>query len=186
MVWGARIILHDVVDPQKILRTIQDEKVNIFFLPPTAIYVLLSMPNVRKFNFSSLKYFLYGAAPMSPDKLKEALEVFGPVMCQGFGQSEAPASITFMSSKDHFDKDGNFASRQRLMSCGRPMPFTRVGIMDDDGKLLAPREIGEIVVQGDLVMKGYYKNPQATEEVSAHGWHHTGPYAVWVLPDFPS
>lgn len=184
MVWGARIILHDGVDPQKILRTIQDEKVNVFFLPPTVIYVLLSMPNVREFNFSSLRYFFYGAAPMSPDKLKEAIEVFGPVMVQQFGQSEAPGSITYMSIKDHFDKEGNFASRERLMSCGRPMPFNRVGIMDDNGLLLAPREIGEIVVQGDLVMKGYYKNPQATEEVSAYGWHHTGDIGFYDEDNF--
>ena len=60
------------------------------------------------------------------------------------------------------------------MSCGRPTVFTQVEIMDDDGRLLAPNERGEIVVRGTLVMKGYYRNPKATEEASRFGWHHTG------------
>jgi len=62
----------------------------------------------------------------------------------------------------------------RLASCGRATLSMKVGIMDDDGNILAANERGEIVVRGNLVMEGHYKSPQATEDISAFGWHHTG------------
>ncbi|MFJ4289518.1 AMP-binding protein [Cupriavidus sp. NPDC089707] len=171
---GARVILHDGVDPQRLLRAIERDRVEALFLPPTAIYALLTQPNVREFDLSSLRYLLYGAAPMSPDKLAEAIEVFGPVLYQGYGQSEVPGSISVLLPEEHF-VDGQIAPRERLSSAGRPYPFTRVAIAADDGTVhRRPGERGEIVAQGDIVMKGYYKNPQASAEASAGGWHRTG------------
>ena len=82
MARGGRVILMDGIDPQNLLKVIEQERVNMIFLPPTVIYTLLAQPNVRDFDFSALRYFMYGAAPMSPDKLAEAIEVFGPVMLQ--------------------------------------------------------------------------------------------------------
>lgn len=110
---------------------------------------------------------------MSVDKLKECLAVFGPVMSQTFGQVEAPIFCTFMTPEEHLVV-GNPDKEKRLASCGRPTIMTRVEIMNDDGKLLPVGERGEIVVRGNLVMPGYYKNPEATKEVSTFGWHHTG------------
>jgi acyl-CoA synthetase (AMP-forming)/AMP-acid ligase II len=173
MAEGATTIVHTKVDPQEILATIPKHRVTTLFLPPTAIYTLLAQPNVREVDYATLRYFIYGAAPMSVDKLKEALDVFGPVMAQLFGQSEAPMMVTFMTPREHLE-NGRPAADQRLKSCGRATPFVRVGIMNDDGKLLPPNAVGEIVVQGDLVMQGYYKNPEASAEASAFGWHHTG------------
>ena len=74
-----------------------------FFLPPTVIYRLLDIPDLgKKVDFSSLKYFLYGAAPMSVEKLKQAIGTFGPVMMGGYGQTEAPTSISFLTPGEHF------------------------------------------------------------------------------------
>ena len=81
--------------------------------------------------------------------------------------------ISTMSPAEHFLPDGSVAEA-RLGSAGRPSPLVTVAIMDDSGALLPPGDRGEIVVRSPLVMAGYYKNPQATAEVSAHGWHHTG------------
>ena len=171
---GARVILHDGVDPQRLLKAIERDRVEVLFLPPTAIYALLTQPNVREFDLSSLRYLLYGAAPMSPDKLAEAIEVFGPVLIQGYGQSEVPASISVLLPEEHFI-DNRIAPRERLASAGRPFPFTRVAIAaSDDTVHRRPGERGEIVAQGDIVMKGYYKNPQASAEASVGGWHRTG------------
>ncbi|UPJ48415.1 AMP-binding protein [Bradyrhizobium sp. 200] len=171
---GARLVMMDGIEPQKLLQKIQDEKVNILFLPPTVIYVLLAQPNVREFDYSSLKYLLYGAAPMSPDKLVEAIEVFGPVMTQMYGQSEVPGAISALSADEHL-VDGKPAPRARLLSAGRPFPFVRVEILcDDDCIAFAPGVRGEIIVQGDTVMKGYYKNPDATAQSRWGPWHRTG------------
>ena len=65
-------------------------------------------------------------------------------------------------------------ARHRLASAGMPTPLTQLAVMDDNGRLLPPGDRGEIVVRGSLVMEGYYKNPEATAEVSRFGWHHTG------------
>jgi acyl-CoA synthetase (AMP-forming)/AMP-acid ligase II len=108
---------------------------------------------------------------MSVEKLKQAIEIFGPVMTQVFGQAEAPIMCTYLSPEDHVVGDPTLEGR--LASCGRPTLLTPVEIMDDAGNLLSPGEKGEIVVRGNLVMKGYYKDPVATKEVSAYGWHHT-------------
>ncbi len=81
--------------------------------------------------------------------------------------------ISTMSPKEHFGSDGTVAT-SRLSSAGRPSPLVTVGIMDDKGALLGHGERGEVVIRSSLVMAGYYKNPDATAEASAHGWHHTG------------
>lgn len=173
MAIGGTTIVQTRVDAQEILKAIPAHRVTTLLLPPTVIYVLLSQPNVREFDYSSLKYFIYVASPMSADKLSEAIDVFGPVMTQLYGQAEAPMTITFMGPKEHLVADPVQRSK-RLRSCGRPTPFVRVAIMDDDGNLLGNDQAGEIVVQGDLVMKGYLKNPEATAEAGKSGWHHTG------------
>ena len=173
---SGTIVIHRKVDPQETLAAIGKHKVSFLYLPPTAVYTMLSQPNVREFDFSSLRHFLYGAAPTSPTKLREAIEVFGSVMTQGYGQTEVPTSVTYLGPEDHVDAHGEVIEK-RLLSCGQPTPFARVALMDEDGKFVPQGNIGEIVVQGGLVMRGYYKNPDATAEVSKHGWHHTGDLA---------
>jgi acyl-CoA synthetase (AMP-forming)/AMP-acid ligase II len=81
--------------------------------------------------------------------------------------------ISTMAPRDHFRADGTIAT-ERLSSAGRPSPLVTVSIMGADGALLPRGERGEIVVRGSLVMRGYYRDPAATAEASAHGWHHTG------------
>jgi len=170
---GATTVLIPSADALAVMTAIQRYKVTTLFLPPTVIYMMLGHPRVREFDYSSLTHFIYAAAPMSAIKLKEALEIFGPVMAQTFGQAEAPMLCTFLSPEEHL-VIGDPKLEKRLMSCGRATPFTQVEIMDDDGKILPPGEKGEIVVRGNLVMRGYYNNPKATEEASKFGWHHTG------------
>jgi acyl-CoA synthetase (AMP-forming)/AMP-acid ligase II len=172
---GGTIVVHDGVVPAAILDSIERDRVSRLFLPPTAIYMLLADPGVREHDYSSLRHFLYAAAPMSADKLVEAMDVFGPVMAQCFGQSEAPMLATYMSPAEHLEALEDPGKRGRLASCGRASMIAAVGIMDDDGNLLGDGERGEIVLRGDLVMKEYYENPEASAEVRRPGgWHATG------------
>lgn len=173
---GGTMVILPKFDALAVLNAIESHRISFLYLPPTAIYGLLSHSKVKQFNYSSLRYFIYGAAPMSAAKLAEAIRAFGPVMTQAYGQTEAPAGVTFMAPEEHFDRRGNI-DEKRLLSCGKPATFTRVALMDDHGKMVSNGEIGEIVVQGGIVMRGYYKNPEATAEVSKFGWHHTGDLA---------
>jgi acyl-CoA synthetase (AMP-forming)/AMP-acid ligase II len=109
---------------------------------------------------------------MSVARLTEALDRIGP-MAQLFGQSEAPMMISTMSPAEHRRADGSVAT-ERLASAGRPSPLVTVAILDQQGHPVPRGERGEICVRGSLVMAGYHRNPEATAEVSAHGWHHTG------------
>jgi acyl-CoA synthetase (AMP-forming)/AMP-acid ligase II len=171
---GGTVVIVTKPDPALLLGAIPKYKVTELFLPPTVIYRLLDIPDLgTKVDFSSLKYFMYGAAPMSVEKLKQAIDVIGPVMMGGYGQTEAPASIAYLPPDEHF-ASGRLASDERLSSVGHPNPLVRVEIMNDANEILPPGGTGEICVRGDLVMKGYYKAPDKTAETIVDGWLHTG------------
>jgi acyl-CoA synthetase (AMP-forming)/AMP-acid ligase II len=136
------------------------------------IYMVLDHHDLDATDLSSLQCFWYGAAPMSTARLAQACERIGP-MAQLFGQSEAPMMVSTMSPAEHRHQDGTLA-HERFASAGHPSPLVTVAIMAEDGSLLGPGERGEIVIRGSLVMAGYHHDPEATAEVSAHGWHHTG------------
>jgi acyl-CoA synthetase (AMP-forming)/AMP-acid ligase II len=176
MALGGTLVILPKFDAAAVLQAIERERISFLYLPPTAVYSLLSHHDAGRYDYSSLRYFVYGAAPMSAAKLAEAIGLFGKVMTQAYGQTEAPAGVTYLGPEEHFDQDGNI-DPTRLLSCGRPDPFTRVALMDDEGNFVPRGEVGEIVVQGGIVMRGYYKNEEATTEVSRFGWHHTGDLA---------
>lgn len=170
---GGEVVIMRTPDVHGVLERIAAHRVTHLFMPPTLIYMLLQAEELDATDLGSLQCFWYGAAPMSVARLEEALTRIGPVMAQLFGQTEAPMMISMLPPDEHFDADGAVA-RGRLASAGRPAPLVTTAIMAEDGTLLPPGERGEIVVRGSLVMAGYYKNPEATAEASAHGWHHTG------------
>jgi fatty-acyl-CoA synthase len=170
---GAANVVMAGFDAGEVLRNIERYRVTHLFLPPTAFYALLAHPEVEKFDYSSLRVFLLAASPVSPDKLKRGVEIFGPCMCQCYGQTESPMLLTWLDQKTVAAAAAGDRP-ERLGSCGRATSAVRLGIMDDDGKLLPPRQVGEIVARGSLVTPGYYKMPEATAEIRTHGWHHTG------------
>jgi fatty-acyl-CoA synthase len=170
---SATNVVLPAFDALEVLQSIERFHVTHIFLPPTAYYALLAHPKLDEFNYYSLRRMLIAAAPVSPDKFKRGIEVFGPCLCQSYGQTEAPMYMTYLdpatvaaaAAGDH---------PERLRSCGRPTLAVRLAIMDEDGTLLPPFKTGEIVARGALVGAGYYNLPEATAEIRAHGWHHTG------------
>jgi acyl-CoA synthetase (AMP-forming)/AMP-acid ligase II len=173
MALGPTTVILPRFDPERVIGAIAQFRVTHLFLPPTAIYRLLAHPRVREGDYRSLRYFTYAAAPMSVDKLKEALVIFGPVMEQGYGGTELGTSTCTLQPADHVQAlaagDDN-----RLSSCGRPTPLTQLEIMDEEGRLLPAGEIGEIVVRSSCTASGYYKNAEETARAFAGGWFHTG------------
>ncbi|NHV25895.1 class I adenylate-forming enzyme family protein [Burkholderia sp. D-99] len=170
---GARLVVLDKVDPQLVLHTIQQERITDVFLPPTAIYSLLDQQNLDSFDLSSLRNVGYGSAPMSIERLREALVRLGPVMRGGFGQTECPMFITAMSPAEHYI-DGKIAPDERLGSVGRATSISQVSILDDNGDPLPVRQRGEIAVRGGNVSEGYYGSPEETAAIRCKGWHLTG------------
>ena len=160
--------------PRAILEAIERHRVTHLYLPPTVLYALLSSPHLKEFDTSSLNFFLIAAAPVSAEKLREAVDAFGLVMCQSFGQAKAPFFLTYLSPEDHQLALSSEADAKILQSCGRPAMFSEVEIMDEEGRILPPGETGEIVARENLVMAGYYKDEDATKAVSQFGWHHIG------------
>lgn len=170
---GGTVVVLPKANPAAVLDAIEQYGVTDLFLPPTVIYRLLEVLQETPRELSSLRYLIYGAAPMSLEKLRQALTAIGPVMMELYGQMEAPAAVTFLRPDEHF-VDGAIAPDSRLSSCGRPYPLVQVEVRDDDGRALPPGTPGEICVRGDLVMKGYYKNPEQTLLAIRDGWLHTG------------
>ncbi|MDE1147126.1 MAG: AMP-binding protein [Azospirillaceae bacterium] len=166
---GATNVILPKADPRAILDAIKREGVTHLYLPPTLIYSLLDQPDVRTRDYSSLRYMVVAAAPISPAKLREAVAVFGPVVCQSYGQAEAPMFMTFLPARDLAA-----GPEARWASCGRATLATRVEVMGAEGHLLADGERGEIVVRGNLVTPGYYRNAEATAAARDQGWHRTG------------
>ncbi len=171
---GCNLVL-DRFDPELLLETIAKEKVTHTFLVPTMINMLLDNPKVQKSDLSSLKRVIYGAAPMSPSRVREAMEVFGPILVQGYGAGETTSLITILTMQDH--QEALHKQPERLSSCGRPLFDCEVQVVDDDGNTVAEGEIGEIIVRGPDIMKGYWNEPDLTREVLKDGWYHTGDLA---------
>jgi acyl-CoA synthetase (AMP-forming)/AMP-acid ligase II len=171
---GGSIYMMRKPEPLAILACIERHRISSTLITPTLIYMMLAHPRLRELDYSSLRYLIYGTAPMSTTKLREAMEVFGPVMCQLYGQTEAAMSMTFLSVADHLDAVANPEREKRLLSCGRPTMHTMIEVMDDGGRLLGPGEPGEIVVRSNIVMREYFEDEAATRESRAFGWHHTG------------
>ncbi len=171
---GCNLVM-DRFDPELLIETIAREKVTHTFLVPTMINMLLDNQKLQDCDLSSLKVVLYGASPMSPNRVRQAMDVFGPILVQGYGAGETTSLVTLLTMRDHLEAlDHN---PERLSSCGRPVFDTEVRVVDENGQETAAGQIGEVIVSGPDVMKGYWNEPDLTREVLKGGWYHTGDLA---------
>ena len=170
---GSTHILLDKAAPLEILETIEKEKIQILFLPPTVIYMLLSYEKIKSFDYRTLENFVYAAAPMAEEPLKQALSIFGPVMVNMYGQAEAIGPITSLSPTEHMDGDTP-ASTSLLRSIGSPSISRQVRVMRDDGQWCETGEPGEIVLRDWVSSAAYLEDEPASNLVHRYGWYHSG------------
>jgi acyl-CoA synthetase (AMP-forming)/AMP-acid ligase II len=153
----------------------QARRVTHTFMVPTMINMLLAEVGGRYRPLPDLQRLGYGAAPMAPARILQAMDVFGPILSQGYGAGETTSGVCGLTVQDHLQAR---ASRpERLASCGRPFLESLVEVVDDEGRPVPQGEIGEIVVSGADIFAGYWRAPELTAEVLRHGRYHTGDLA---------
>jgi len=173
---GGTLFVLGRFDPAEVLAAIEEHRIDSLMVVPTMLYALMDHPDSHTRDLSSLKTVYYGASAINPVRLAEAIERFGPIFAQYYGQSEAPMVISYLAKGDHVAADGK-PLISRLTSCGRPSAFLRTALLDENGKEVEPGEPGEICVAGPLLAGGYWKLPEVTAETFRDGWMHTGDVA---------
>lgn len=164
---GGRIVLVKDFSAADAIATMQRERVAQTFLAPALIGMMLNSPAIEGATFPALRTISYGASPIAEATLRRAREIFGCGFVQFYGMTESAGAGSTLSPGGH-DLPG------ALTSCGKPWPGVEMAIVDGDGRALPDGAIGEIAIRGDIVMKGYWKRPDATAETLAGGWLRTG------------
>lgn len=181
---GGSFVALPSFDPASWMAAVEEHRITATMLVPAMLYAILDHPDLGSRDLSSLRTIYYGAAPASPARMRQAIERFGPIFFQFYGQSEAPMTVTVLRKADH-----DVTRLDRLASCGKPVPWIRAALLGDDGEPVPPGEPGEICVQGPLVCDGYWKLPDETAAAFAGGWLHTGDVAreddegFWTIVD---
>jgi fatty-acyl-CoA synthase len=170
---GGTVVLQQSFKPQEWLAAVARHRINYTLMIPTPLYALLDTGGLDAYDLSSLQTVVYGASPMSPTRIAEAQRAFGPVLLQGYGQTECVGMTTSLLPFEH-DPDNR---PELLSSCGRAVAGAEVEVLDDDGNHVAPGEVGEICVRSRSVMSGYWHRPEETAQALRNGWLHTGDMA---------
>jgi acyl-CoA synthetase (AMP-forming)/AMP-acid ligase II len=160
-------------DPEEIARLVGAWPGASFFAAPTMVKRLIDDPRFAAADHCNLKTIVYGGAPMYVADLKRALDLLGPKLSQIYGQGEAPMTITFLSKAMHAER-GHPAWEARLGSTGIARTDVEVRVVDADDRDLPEGEPGEVLARGDVVMAGYWRDPEATARTLRGGWLHTG------------
>ncbi|MCK9878936.1 AMP-binding protein [Frankia sp. Ag45/Mut15] len=166
---GAAMFVLPTFEAGAVLEAIERHRITTAMFVPSMIYALLDHPRFAETDLSSLESIYYGGSAMSPSRLREAIEKFGPIFVQFFGQTECPMTVSVLRKEEHLVDD-----LARLASCGRPVPWARIALLDDDGNEVDRGEPGELCVRGPLVMRGYWNKPDETAQAFEGDWLHTG------------
>ncbi len=163
---GGSIVILRKFEPVKALEAIHQEKITNMWLAPSMINMLFQEPTFKNYDVSSIRFIIDGGEKMPLPLIKELLEKIPNVwFADAYGLTETVSGDTFLSKEKMVEKLG---------SVGKPVPQLRVRIVDDGGKDVQAGNLGEIVLRGPKVFKGYWKDPKATAMAIKDGWFHTG------------
>lgn len=167
---GGKVVITRKPDLGEILTLISKEKCTHMNAVPTIYGWLLQMPDLDTYDLSSLRCMSYAGSPMPREVLKRCISKFGPIFEQAYGSTEV-LGLTWLRAEDHV-LEGDRS--KLLVSAGKEMLCSEVRVVDENDIPVKAGEIGEVVVRGKLVMKGYWKNPELTANTVRNGWHHMG------------
>jgi fatty-acyl-CoA synthase len=169
--WHRGGTVHTVskFEPDRIFNAIEKRRINITFLVPTMLYALLDQLETAQNDIGSLQCIYYGAAPASPQRLQQAIDRLGPILSQGYGQTEC-YPISVLRRQDHLVPE-------LLTSCGLPVANCEVRLLDGAGQEVPVGEPGEICARTPAAMDFYWRQPELSAETLRDGWVHTGDVA---------
>ncbi|MCW3990091.1 MAG: long-chain fatty acid--CoA ligase [Candidatus Bathyarchaeota archaeon] len=168
---AGSMVLFPRFDAKEVLASIQKYKATLFSGVPTLYTALINTPDITEYDLSSIKFCISGASPLPPEVQKRFMELTGGVLVEGYGLTEA-------SPVTHANPMDSTLETVKIGSIGLAWPDTVAGIMDrETGELLLYGDIGELVIRGPQVMKGYWNMPEEAAEVLKDGWLHTGDIA---------
>jgi acyl-CoA synthetase (AMP-forming)/AMP-acid ligase II len=167
--FGGRVVFIPMFNPEQVLSLIEEYDVSDTLMVPTMIGMCLACEGYRPERMAALERLVYGASPM-PEAILTQLQSDLPdlQLIQGYGMTEACSTVTLLLAEDH--KPGS----PLLRSVGKPPLGIQISAQDEDGNVLPRGEIGEVCVKGGQLMREYWNKPDATAEVFAGGWYHTG------------
>jgi acyl-CoA synthetase (AMP-forming)/AMP-acid ligase II len=167
-----------IVPPEEgldgLLNAIEREGVTVFMCVPTLLTRLVNRPDALQRNYRSLRMIGYGAEPMPRNTLEKSLHLFGPILVQNYGLTEAMMTVATLPAADHLDHEG----QPRIGCIGRPYSLVEVVLRAPDGTPVAQGEIGEITIRSPHVMHGYWNQPEATRAILRDGWLWSGDLAT--------
>jgi long-chain acyl-CoA synthetase len=168
---GTTLVIEREVIPDRLLRTLVDERITAAFLVPAVLLFLSQLPAAATADFGSLQRIFYGASPITPELLTRCVELFANTsFTQVYGLTETTGAIATLRHEDH--------EGERLLSCGRANLGTDVRVVDAEGREVATGEVGELLIRGKQVMRGYHNRPGETAEAIQNGWFHSGDAAT--------
>jgi acyl-CoA synthetase (AMP-forming)/AMP-acid ligase II len=162
-------------DPEEVLSLLDKEGITMCQFVPTMINALLQGRRRQDCDLRRLRLILYAAAPMPVELLRQAMMAFPCGFAQMYGQTETGPATTILRPQDH-KLEGTPEEKARLASAGRPLMNFELRIEGDDGNILPPGEVGEIVVRSEAMTCGYWELPEETAAAIRGGWLHTGDF----------
>jgi len=171
---GGTVVLQRKFDPLELVRAIERERVTQVHLAPTMLQAVLDLPDIERYDLSSVRSLMHAAAPISTALRRRALQKFGPILIDGYGSTETGGT---MLRRGQAKLDGTPRQLQRLASVGQPMLHCEARIVDDHDVEVPLGAVGELCFRSPQTMSGYWNNSIATAETLRSGWLHTGDLA---------
>jgi acyl-CoA synthetase (AMP-forming)/AMP-acid ligase II len=175
LIRGGLVVLMRAYEPELWMRMVDAYGITSAALAPTMVNFLLQHPKIGSYRLDSLTGLPYGAAAMPVEVLKAAMDRFGPIVYSGFGMTELGGNVLNHPRAAH--ERALKGEEHLLAACGQPMCLADVKVVDDDQKECPPGVVGELVVRGEQVLKGYFRNEDGTASAFTGGWFHSGDMA---------
>jgi len=181
MTWaGGRHVILPVFEAERVLQTIEKERITITNLIPTMLNLMVNHPRVRDFDYSSLRFMLSGGAPIAPETVRRIIDALHCEYVQTYGMTETSPYLTLSLLKEHLKTLSREDQLRYKAKTGREFITVSLRVVDEEGRDVAADEkhVGEIIVKGDSVTPGYWNLPEETRKAIRAGWLYTGDLAV--------